>query len=278
MSLRVENAPDAPSVLSDAGEFLSSRPIEHNLVLTLLHERSSHPVAGRYWIARDGTEVGGVVFQSPLDFPATMTPMKAGLAEAVAEAVAAAGVELPGVNGEAATAAAFAGHWTELTASGATPVSGQRLYHLGELQLPEGVPGRLRQATMDDVDVVTAYLGGFLEFIGESGPPAEVIHRRLELGQGWLWDDDGPVSLAFHSPPVEGVCRIQTVYTPERLRRRGYAGACVGELSDRLRQAGHDCVLYTDLGNPTSNSVYRRLGYAAVMESLRYRFAGHERA
>jgi GNAT superfamily N-acetyltransferase len=274
MSLTVESAADASSVLKAAGGFLSSRPIEHNLVLTLLHERAAHAVPGRYWIARDGTEVRGVVFQSPLDFPATVTPMEAAVAQAIAEAASADGVELPGVNGEAATAAAFAGHWTELTSSGAEPVSGQRLYHLGELRLSEGVPGRLRQATQDDADVVIAYVAGFLEFIGETGPPPDVIYRRLELGQGWLWDDGGPVSLALHSLPVEGVSRIQTVYTPERLRRRGYAGALVGQLSDRLRRAGHECVLYTDLGNPTSNSVYRRLGYEAVVESLRYLFSG----
>jgi uncharacterized protein len=32
------------------------------------------------------------------------------------------------------------------------------------------------------------------------------------------------------------------------------------------------CILYTDLGNPTSNSIYRRIGYRAVAECLRYRF------
>jgi GNAT superfamily N-acetyltransferase len=277
MSLTVEPAADAASVLGSAGDFLSSRPIEHNLVLTLLHERAAHPILGRYWIARDGTEVCGVAFQSPLDFPAALTPMEAAAARAIAEAASAAGVELPGINGEAATAAAFAGHWTELTSSGAEPIAGQRLYHLGDLRLPEDVPGRMRQATLDDADVVMTYVAEFLEFIGEAGPEPDVIARRLEKGQGWLWDDDGPVSLALHSLPVEGVTRIQTVYTPERLRRRGYAGACVGQLSDRLQRAGHECILYTDLGNPTSNSVYRRLGYEAIVESLRYRFTGSPR-
>ena len=39
-----------------------------------------------------------------------------------------------------------------------------------------------------------------------------------------------------------------------------------------MREAGHRCILYTDLGNPTSNSVYRRIGYRAVAEALRFRF------
>ena len=31
--------------------------------------------------------------------------------------------------------------------------------------------------------------------------------------------------------------------------------------------------LYTDLANPTSNSIYRHVGYQAVAEILGYRFA-----
>jgi predicted GNAT family acetyltransferase len=38
-------------------------------------------------------------------------------------------------------------------------------------------------------------------------------------------------------------------------------------------EAGQRCILYTHLGNPTSNGVYRRLGYQAVAESLRYEFS-----
>jgi predicted GNAT family acetyltransferase len=68
------------------------------------------------------------------------------------------------------------------------------------------------------------------------------------------------------------VTRIQTVYTPDTLRRRGYASACVGQLTRRLVDSGQECILYTDLGNPTSNAVYRRLGYEPVVEALRYRF------
>ena len=40
-----------------------------------------------------------------------------------------------------------------------------------------------------------------------------------------------------------------------------------------MQEAEHRFNLYTDLGNPTSNSVYRRIGYRAVAEGLRYRFA-----
>ncbi len=77
-------------------------------------------------------------------------------------------------------------------------------------------------------------------FQTEIGKPANDIELRVEsglaAGQLWLWEDREPV------------------------------------LSKQLRDAGYRCSLYTDLGNPTSNSIYRRIGYRAVSEILRYRF------
>jgi predicted GNAT family acetyltransferase len=43
-------------------------------------------------------------------------------------------------------------------------------------------------------------------------------------------------------------------------------------VSARAQRDGATCILYTDLGNPTSNSVYRSLGYTAISEIVRYAF------
>jgi GNAT superfamily N-acetyltransferase len=271
MPVTVEVTESASEALELAGAFLQARPVEHNLLLTLLTDRVAHPQAGRYWIGRRDDEVAGVGFQSPLTFPPTLTPMPAEVARAIAEAALASG-DLPGVTGEAATAAAFAGHWAEICKVAATPVFGQRLYHLGELRLPEGVSGRLRPATRADYPVVEAFTIAFHEYIGEHGFSPAVLASRVDAGQMWLWEDGEPVSCAMHSAAVAGVTRIQQVYTPPAKRRHGYAGACVAQLSERLVDAGLQCVLYAELANPTSNSVYRSLGYRAVVEVLRYRF------
>lgn len=79
--------------------------------------------------------------------------------------------------------------------------------------------------------------------------------------------------MAVSREPAQGVVRLSGVYTPPGKRRPGYAAGCVYALSKDLRGRGYRCILYTDLGNPTSNSIYRRIGYKAVAEALRYRFA-----
>jgi GNAT superfamily N-acetyltransferase len=272
VSVTFSDRPD--EVLAAAGDFLGARPVVHNLIFTLLHARVAHPEPGRYWVVEDGGEVVGVVFQSPLVFHATVTPLPEHVVPEVVTACAAAGADLPGVTGEAGTAARFAGAWTEHHSSAARPVEGQRIYEVDRLVPPAGVTGRLRPAEPTDRDLLVAWIQAFEADIGHSlgVDPTEAVDRRLPSGHFWLWDDDGSVSLCARTEAVCGVARIQAVYTPPDRRRRGYAAACVAALSARVLGDGDRCILYTDLGNPTSNGVYRRIGYRAVVECLRYEF------
>ncbi len=263
---------DPSEVLSRAGRFLASDPVRHNVILTLLHGRVGHPEPGRYWVVRP-EEPAGVVFQSPLDFPATVTPMSDDAVVAAVDAIVGAGVLLPGVSGEASTAARFAGHWTERTGSAAGSIVGQRIYEVRDVRPPDGVPGTVRQAGASDRDVVVEWVRGFHVAVGEKGGDVdELVDRRLPAGRFWLWEDRQAVSMAALSEPFADVVRVQAVYTPPEHRRHGYASACVAELSSSALADGHRCILYTDLGNPTSNSIYREIGYGAVSEGLSYSF------
>jgi uncharacterized protein len=274
MAVEVVFGEDPGWVLHEAGAFLASDPVQHNLILTLLQARVAYPEPGRYWLATHDGDVVGVAFQSPLDFFASLTPTSPQAVAALVDAIVEASVTLPGVNGEAATAARFAGQWTERQGSAAFPVDGLRIYELAGAPQATAADGRMRKASLEDRDLILAWTRNFFIEIGEDERGLEpMVERRLEAGHFWLWEDGGPASMAANSEPVEGVVRLQVVYTPPEKRNRGYAGACVAALSGRMREAGRRCILYTDLGNPTSNSLYRRIGYRAVAEGLRYRFA-----
>lgn len=270
MSISVAFSDDPARVLREARAFLASEPVLHNVILTLLEARAAYPEPGRYWLATDDGAAAGVVFQSPLNFIATLTPMTPDVVAAMVDAIAEAGVALPGVSGEAGTAARFAGQWTERHKSAAVPYEGQRIYEVRDVLETPAAGGHLRRAKRDDRELVIAWLSGFqADTGGEQGGsnPDAVVDRR----SFWLWEDRGPASMAVSTPPVERVVRVGYVYTPPELRNRGYAGACVGALSKQVLEGGHRSILYTDLGNPVSNSIYRRLGYRAVAEVLRYR-------
>jgi uncharacterized protein len=274
MAIEVVFGEDPGWVLRKAGAFLASDPVRHNLILTLLHARVAYPEPGRYWVARDGDTVVGVVFQSPLHFFRQPHPDEP--------------------RGGCSIGGRFRRNRRHLTwrerrgshggalrravdgARGFSSVSRRRPTHIYELtRTPRATAadGRMRRATLDDRGLVLAWTRSFFTDVGEEARGLEsMVGRRLEAGHFWLWEDGGPVSMAANPEPVEGVVRVQGVYTPPERRNRGYAGARVASLSRRMEEAGHRCILYTALGNPTSNSVYRRIGYRAVAEGLRYRF------
>jgi GNAT superfamily N-acetyltransferase len=273
MAIKVSYSNDAGWVLEKAKVFLRSKPVHHNLILTLLHARVAHYEPGRYWMATDGDAVVGVVFQSPLSFRAVVTPMVPEVVLPVVDAISDAGVKLPGVVGDAATAAYFAGQWAERHKSAVVPFMGQRLYEVDKVEQPTEVKGYCRKAIPDDRERLVDWVRRFYTDIGVEEIDAEdIVDSRIPTGQIWLWDNAGPVSIAGRTVSVEGVTRVQLVYTPPENRKRGYASVCVASLSKQIRDVGQRCILYTDLGNPDSNSVYRRIGYRAVAEAIQYRF------
>jgi GNAT superfamily N-acetyltransferase len=299
VGLEVSFTDDAARAQREAEGFLGADPVRHNLVLTLLRARTEHPEPGRYWIVRQGGAAIAIALQTPPTFPALVSRMAGDCADdavgALAHAIAGANVVLPGVHGDAATAARFAAEWAERRRTPAIPFQGMRLYALADNSpaLPTGpspsvashayasdsesaapmARGRLRVAGNADRDLVLRWMRGFQEDTGERAFDADlVVERRLPSGHFFMWDDEGPASMVAGTAPLLGVVRVQFVYTPPERRRRGYGQACVGTFSAHLRSQGHRPVLYADLGNPTSNGMYRRIGYQPVVEVVKYRF------
>ncbi len=273
MGIKVVFSEDPGFVLKEAGVFLASQPVSHNLILSLLDARVTHPEPGRYWLATEDEEIVGVILQTPLTLDATLTPMDGRAVEAVVSALADADISLPGINGDARTAASFAGQWSERRKSAATPFQGSRLYEWLEPDEARNTRGTLRLALPSDRSLMTEWFRAFSIEIGEPANDTELrVDRWIAAAELWLWDDGEPMSMAVGRKPAEGVVRISGVYTPAEKRNRGYATACVHALSKHMHHGGFRCVLYTDLANPTSNSIYRRICYRAIAEGLRYRF------
>ncbi|HJQ41914.1 MAG TPA: GNAT family N-acetyltransferase [Jatrophihabitantaceae bacterium] len=263
---------DVHRARDDTESFLLREPVHHNLILTLLEQRKWLPDPGRYGVVRRNGEVLGASFQSPLQFHAAITPMPPAAVDALVDALIEVAPDLPGVAGDAATAARFAGRWAELGKVPAEPGEGQRLYELRSLRAPD-LSGSLRVAEPGDLDLVSTWAAAFERDTGSAVPTNAVLGLRIEQKLIWLWDDGGPVSMAGYTSPLAGVSRVGHVYTPPEHRGHGYAAACTAGVSHVAFDHGADrCCLYTQLSNPTSNAIYRRLGYEAVAEHLRYVF------
>lgn len=190
--------------------------------------------------------------------------------------VRARGISLPGVLGPTGAARAFAQGW--VGDGGAFHLQMHQCLHvLHEVEPLPPVSGDLRVAADDDVDLIAGWVRAFqMEALDESGDEArtrKAVAARVSAGDYVLWQDDRPVSMALKTRPTRHGVSVTAVYTPPALRGRGYATACVAALSRRLLADGyHFCALYTNLANPISNSIYRRIGYRPLADFDLYRF------
>jgi ribosomal protein S18 acetylase RimI-like enzyme len=258
--------------MGEAADLLAGDPVGHNVVGTKLADAIRYGEPGRYWIGLLDGVPAGVAVQQPADSPLAVAPTPAEVVAAIADAVDTDGVALPGVFGPAGTASRFAEVCAARREVAAIQTSAERLYEVRDLRFPAGVHGTPRRAAEADRDLLLSWLPGFEAGAGWAGsdPAAVFVTRRLAAGDVWIWDDDGPVSMAARTEAVAGVSRIQAVNTPPQLRARGYASAGVAALSASVLAEGLRCVLTANVNNVAANSVYQRLGYQAVSDVLRY--------
>jgi len=271
MTVRWTN--DVAEYLERVESFLCASPVKHSVLLTSAHRCVAEPVTGALWL---WVESEGQVVAAGQLIPPWRAYVSLGTYSAMIDlstALHELRPELSGVGGMRTAAEAFAHRWRELTRREAVAAMEQGVYVADEVRHPAGVPGRLRLAEAVEAPLVQAWSGGFSAEVGSDHAPRQDVRPWIEQGQVFMWEVAGRgVSVAKANPGYGGVCRVSLVYTPPEHRRRGYAGACVAGVTARQLEAGLRCMLYTDLANPTSNAVYRRVGYRQVSEAVNLTF------
>lgn len=282
--MRVIREPDLPTFAEQVLPHLLTDPVRNNVACDIVQSRldGRAPVEpNALWLrVQDGHAVTGVALMTP-PHVLLLTDMPPAAVDALVAHLADPAAPLPGVNGPATCAARFAHAYRELMGTHAELVMRYRMFRLDTVTAPLGVPGRLREATRADRDLLTGWSMAFIaEALPQEGPAdatrtGRLVDARLRRpGAQWLWEVDGePVCTAILSAPVAGVVRVSGVYTPPDRRGRGYASACVAAVSQRALDAGASaCMLYTDVANPVSNSIYPAIGYRPVGDTQEWRF------
>jgi uncharacterized protein len=280
--VELERLTHADDFLAAAGDFLTAREAEHNLMLGLssrLRESPRFYGADPYFlVVRDRGRVIAAALRTPPHNLILSETADDRTTEALCDAAHEAFPTLPGVIGPSKPAAAFARAWQARTGASASLAVAQRAYRADSVVEPEGVAGTMRPYADSDEALVLEWLDAFAaEAI--TGSPIEdgpsMLRHRLEdpAGDFVIWEDELPVSVAGYGGPTPSGIRIGPVYTPPEFRRRGYASALTARLTQVLLDGGRRfCFLFTDLANPTSNSIYQRVGYRPVTDVDLWRF------
>jgi len=258
--------------------FLMKTEVENNLLIGLSTRLATEtlPASPReavFWTVRDGAEMHGAAMCTPPNDLILSHPFPSSALAALSEFLIEAHVSVPGVLGPDDAAHHFSTIWTVARGMTADLWRRERIYRLDKVEALTLPPGNMIQAKREDTTLLNSYVKGFLEDTGEKGDAQAALESALSSNRLFVWFDGQPVSMAASSGPTPNGARISMVYTPPELRRRGYATAIVSTISDMLLKQGKSfCALYTDLSNPTSNSIYHRIGYRPVLDCYHYRF------
>lgn len=262
-------------------DLLSSRPDANTVALTVLEtvragQRYSDLEPLFAWYRAGGAVTGAISLTPPYGVLLGELPL-----DSETELVAglrARGAAVPDVIGTVDATGRFAAAWTAGTDLGVELAMRQRLYTLDGVRPPTPPPaGSARLATPADLEQMMTWMRRFHQEAEASSamPQREMYQHRIELGLQWLWQDERgePVSIAGRNIMVAGVSRIGPVYTLPEFRRHGYGAAVTAACTqDALDCGACQVVLFTDEANPTSNTIYQRIGFRALDDRLILRF------
>jgi uncharacterized protein len=186
--------------------------------------------------------------------------------------------ELPSIISLKPWAYHFAEKWEAVTGMTNKLVMDQGLYRLDKVnETLEVSPGSWRFAKREDCGLIEEW---YYLFAVEAVLPIpsrnviqESVARMVDKQEVFLWEDDGEiVSMMKKSRPTEHGVTVSLVYTPKEKRRKGFARTLVAAISNELLKDYDFCVLYTDMMNPTSNKIYKEIGYVKIVDSVQLGF------
>ncbi len=282
--MKIQYHATAADFLSHTERYLVRDEARYGLILGLAKGLVENPhkygeTDPWFYSVGTGTDINAVAMRTPpynvllAHFSGDIKTVAENLVTAVSEK----SQVIPGVAGDRELADLFTERWCKAFGVSVKDEMAQRIYRLVRVNNVPLVKGRFRLATEEDTDLAREWTHAFrTDTIGERGEdlPGPDIKPRIAMGEIFFWEDGQPVSMAMKSRPTEKGMAVSYVYTPSELRGKGYATSCVAELSRHILQSGYEfCTLYADLANPTSNSVYMKIGFKEVCDSVKYAFS-----
>ncbi|GGB31140.1 hypothetical protein GCM10011492_22170 [Flexivirga endophytica] len=275
---QVRTVTDPQDAIGCAKPLVAADPVAYSVFSTVAGSLLSEPsrfADPRWYVVEDADGAVVLVAMHTPPHPLHLPTDVPGAMPSLAQHVVAAGDLLPGVNGPKNAAQDFADAYLPLTGRRIIGREGIGVY---DLPVPAALPWPVggEHVTADDshTPLVASWVNAFLTETGDHASDAQATARRqIRAGNVSLWVVDGrPVAMCWASAPYGGVVRVSGVYTPRAERGHGYASAVVAAASRREQERGHSCMLYTQLANPTSNKIYRAIGYRHRGDDLRLTF------
>jgi predicted GNAT family acetyltransferase len=185
---------------------------------------------------------------------------------------------VPGVTAVPETAEQFAKNYAAAKGKNWTEYMTMESYFCPSVKIENVTAGSLMPASKDHLEKTALFLAEFVEeaFGNRTEPKSQIAsaEKLISAGNVYLWEVKGEiVSMANIAHRSQRHARINGVYTPVSLRKKGYASAVVAGVSSLLHNEGLTPMLYADLKNPSANKIYQKIGYVECGKIADVRFS-----
>lgn len=139
-------------------------------------------------------------------------------------------------------------------------------FHCPSIMKPKSVQGLLRKATINDINVISEFLSGFIyDCFGKMTTPEQQLQTaKMYIESENLYilcNNNEIISMSNIAHRSKRHVRINEVYTKPDMRGKGFGAKIVSELCEIILSEHRVPVLYTDLANPASNKAYKNVGF-----------------
>ncbi|MGS0973165.1 MAG: GNAT family N-acetyltransferase [Candidatus Izemoplasmataceae bacterium] len=181
-------------------------------------------------------------------------------------------IEYPGIIGTRKNCEKYNEQYIKRYGKSLKPKMNQRIYQCGQVNDYSNSIGSIRLASLDDVPLLENWSLDFYKDIESNTTLKDArdsVVGKIERQTIYvLIVDNEIVSMAARARSINKTETVGFVYTPHNHRRKGYASRIVEDITRRIHQDGRIATLYTDLDNPTSNSIYMKIGYVPHCDSV----------
>lgn len=263
-------------------ELLLKNESFYNLILGLaygIQKKTVTVTSPLYYSIEDNKTIIACALRSNLDKPLAITEMPQEAIAILIQNLLKYNVDLAGVVGEEKAATYFRDQWIENKA-----LTSKVRIHLGVYECKKVISKEINEslvlASNEHKDIAKDYIANFCKecFPNEVISNEEIermVNRNIENKSLYLLQNNSNqlVSMAGNVRSSINSGTISLVYTPTELRGKGHGSAVVSLLSEKLIREGKKFTnLFTDLTNPTSNSIYQKIGYVKIGQNIHFDF------
>ncbi len=103
---------------------------------------------------------------------------------------------------------------------------------------------------------------------------AQIAQRHIKNRAIYLLKNKNSdiIAMGGNTRNSENAGTINLIFTPKQLRNNGYGSFITAKIALELLKKKKFVNLHTDLNNPTSNSIYQKIGFKFIGENIHYDF------